>query len=69
MGGGVGVSIHGSVRVATEHTTFAMPETGIGFFPDVGGSHALPRLHGFGTFFGLTGYRIQGFDVKYAIQA
>lgn len=64
MGGGVGVSIHGSVRVATESTTFAMPETGIGFFPDVGGSHALPRLHGFGTFFGLTGHRIQGYDVK-----
>jgi enoyl-CoA hydratase/carnithine racemase len=67
VGGGVGISIHGSVRVATENTTFAMPETGIGFFPDVGGSHALPRLHNFGTFFGLTGYRIQGFDVKFVL--
>ena len=46
MGGGVGVSVHGSHRIATDATTFAMPETGIGFFPDVGGTYFLPRLVG-----------------------
>lgn len=63
MGGGVGISYHGSHRVVTENAVFAMPETGIGFFPDVGGSFFLPRLKGaFGTFLGLTGARIRWGD-------
>jgi len=64
MGGGVGISIHGSHRVATEHTLFAMPETGIGLFPDVGGSWFLPRLEGeLGIWLALTGARLKGKDV------
>ena len=64
MGGGVGISIHGSHRIATEHTLFAMPETGIGLFPDVGGSWFLPRLAGeLGTWLALTGARLKGKDV------
>lgn len=67
MGGGVGLSVHGHVRVATESTTFAMPETGIGFFPDVGGTYFLPRLRGhIGTYLGLTGARLKGRDVHAA---
>eukprot|EP00698_Gefionella_okellyi_P013299 TRINITY_DN3632_c0_g2_i1.p1 TRINITY_DN3632_c0_g2~~TRINITY_DN3632_c0_g2_i1.p1 ORF type:complete len:497 (+),score=100.90 TRINITY_DN3632_c0_g2_i1:61-1491(+) len=67
MGGGVGLSVHGQFRVATENTMFAMPETGIGFFPDVGGSFFLPRLPGeLGMFLGLTGYRLNGYDAYYA---
>ena len=59
MGGGVGISIHGSHRVATDRLVFAMPETGIGFFPDVGGSYFLPRLPGkIGYYLGLVGARI-----------
>ncbi len=63
MGGGVGVSVHAPYRVATERTMFAMPETGIGLIPDVGGTHALPRFPGeLGTWAGLTGARLRGAD-------
>ena len=63
MGGGVGVSVHGSHRIATDATMFAMPETGIGFFPDVGGAYFLPRLkHGLGAYMALTGGRLDGGD-------
>jgi enoyl-CoA hydratase len=63
MGGGVGISIHGSHRVAGDRHVFAMPEVGIGFFPDVGGTHALPRLVGeIGTFCALTGERLKAAD-------
>jgi enoyl-CoA hydratase len=64
MGGGVGVSLHGSRRVATEKAVFAMPEVGIGFFPDVGATYALPRLpHRFGVAMALTGLRAPGPDM------
>ena len=63
MGGGVGVSVHGSHRVAGDRTMFAMPETGIGFHPDVGGAWFLPRLGGeIGTWMGLTGARLKAPD-------
>lgn len=61
MGGGVGISIHGSHRVATERLVFAMPETGIGFFPDIGATYFLPRLPDFlGFYLGLTGAKLDG---------
>ena len=64
MGGGVGISVHGQIRIATERTTFAMPESGIGLLPDVGGGWFLPRLEGeLGTWLGLTGARLKGLDV------
>lgn len=64
MGGGVGISVHGDVRVATPNTTFAMPESGIGLFPDVGGGWFLPRLDGeLGQWLALTGARLKGKDV------
>lgn len=67
MGGGVGLSVHGSTRIATEHTTFAMPETQIGFFCDVGGGYFLPRLHnGMGMWLALTGARLKGQQVTAA---
>lgn len=65
MGGGVGISVHSKYRVATEKTLFAMPETAIGFFADVGGSYFLPRLkNNIGLFLALTGNRLKGADVK-----
>jgi enoyl-CoA hydratase len=61
MGGGVGVSQPAKFRVVTEHTRYAMPETGIGLFPDVGGSWYLSRLHHrIGQFMVLTGARLDG---------
>jgi enoyl-CoA hydratase len=63
MGGGVGLSLPCRYRVATERTVFAMPETGIGLFPDVGGGWFLPRLPGrIGTWLAMTGARINGAD-------
>jgi enoyl-CoA hydratase len=59
MGGGVGVSLHGSHPIASERFVFAMPETGIGFFPDIGASHLLTRCPGaLGIYLGLTGNRL-----------
>jgi enoyl-CoA hydratase/carnithine racemase len=68
MGGGFGVSIHGSHRVATPQTLFAMPETAIGLFPDVGGSWVLPRLphDGLGLYLALSGARLKGADTLHA---
>ena len=61
MGGGVGIALPAKYRVATENTRFAMPETGIGLFPDVGGGWYLPRLQGrVGQFLALTGARLDG---------
>ncbi|MCT4357548.1 enoyl-CoA hydratase/isomerase family protein [Streptomyces sp. Je 1-79] len=63
MGGGVGVSAHGSVRVVTERSRVAMPETGIGFVPDVGGTHLLSRAPGeLGTHLALTGSQADAAD-------
>jgi enoyl-CoA hydratase len=66
MGGGIGVSVHGSARVVTEHALFAMPETGIGLFPDIGASYLLPRLKGaVGMYMALTGARMTGADAAF----
>ena len=63
MGGGVGISIHGSHRIATERLVFAMPETGIGFFPDVGGTYFLPRLPcKLGFYLGLVSAKLSSDD-------
>lgn len=67
MGGGVGISQPARFRVATENTRFAMPETGIGLFPDVGGGWYLSRLSGrIGQFLALTGARLDGAECKWA---
>lgn len=67
MGGGVGLSMHAPFRIATEKTVFAMPETTIGFFPDVGGSFFLPRLDGeIGTYLALTSERLNGVQALYS---
>ncbi|CAI9103372.1 OLC1v1001838C3 [Oldenlandia corymbosa var. corymbosa] len=64
MGGGAGVSVHGRFRVATENTVFAMPETALGLFPDIGASYFLSKLPGFfGEYVGLTGYRLDGAEM------
>ncbi|KAF5024879.1 hypothetical protein F66182_3037 [Fusarium sp. NRRL 66182] len=67
MGGGVGLSAHAPFRIATEKTVFAMPETTIGFFPDVGASFFLPRMNGsVGTYLALTSERLSGPNVFYS---
>jgi enoyl-CoA hydratase len=66
MGGGVGISLPCDFRIATENTRFAMPETSIGLFPDVGGGWYLPRLpQGVGEFMALTGARLDGAECHY----
>ena len=71
MGGGVGISIHAPLRIATENSVYAMPETGIGFFTDVGGSYFLSRIHHnihYGLYLGITGHRLKGRDlVKFGV--
>lgn len=67
MGGGVGLSVHAPFRIATERTLFAMPETTIGLFPDVGASFFLPRMPGgVGTYLALTSDKLKGANVFYA---
>jgi enoyl-CoA hydratase len=66
MGGGAGISVNGAYRVATERTLFAMPETGIGLFPDVGATRFLNRCPGrVGRYLGLTGARLGAADALY----
>jgi enoyl-CoA hydratase len=66
MGGGAGISVNGAYRVATERTLFAMPETGIGLFPDVGATRFLNRCPGHvGRYLGLTGARVNAADALY----
>ena len=67
LGGGCGVSVHGSHRIVTERTVLAMPETCIGYFPDIGASHFLSQCPGhIGLYLGLTGARIETADILYA---
>ena len=66
MGGGAGISVNGAHRIATERTLFAMPETAIGLFPDVGATRFLNRCPGhIGRYLGLTGGRLQAADALY----
>lgn len=70
MGGGVGLSVHAPVRVATDNSMYAMPETAIGFFTDVGGSYSLSHLKSvsLGLYLGMTGFRLKAKDlVKWGI--
>lgn len=63
MGGGVGISCHAPIRVATDNTLYAMPETAIGFFVDVGGSYFLSRVKSnpkLGLYLAMTGHRLKG---------
>ncbi|RKP08963.1 ClpP/crotonase-like domain-containing protein [Thamnocephalis sphaerospora] len=67
MGAGLGIAVHAPIRIATETTMVAMPETAIGGSPDVGTTFFLPRLAGeIGTYLGLTGHRLKGADVVHA---
>lgn len=67
LGGGIGISVHGSHRVASEHAMFAMPETAIALFPDIGATYLLPRMPGaLGMYLALTGTRILGADAVHA---
>ena len=67
LGGGMGLAQAASLRVITERTRMGMPEVGIGFFPDVGGSYFLPRLPGeLGIYLGVTGCQIRAADALYA---
>jgi enoyl-CoA hydratase len=66
MGGGAGMSVNGAYRIATERTLFAMPETSIGLFPDVGATHFLNRCPGrVGRYLALTGARLKAADARY----
>ena len=66
MGGGVGLTAYAPIRIATDNTLWAMPETGIGFFTDVSASYFMPRIKDnrcIGTYLGLTGHRLRGKDL------
>ena len=72
MGGGVGLTWHSPIKIATDNTVFAMPETAIGFFADVGGSYFFSRVKNgdtsLGLYLGLTGARLKGRElVKWGI--
>lgn len=66
MGGGVGISVHGAYRIATDNTMLAMPETGLGLIPDVGGGFFLPRApQHLGMYLALKGERVRAADCRY----
>lgn len=72
LGGGVGLTWHSPIRVATDNSMYAMPETAIGFFTDVGGSYFLPRIKdndiSLGLYLGMTGQRVKARElVKFGI--